>query len=392
MLRATEPHRRGVVVTVLGIAQILAFGSTFYLPAVLAKPIAADTGWSLTWIVGGLSIAMLISGLVSTLIGRWIQRFGGRPVMATSSALLALGLTVMAFAPNLPTYLIAWAIMGLGMAGGLYDAAFSTLGRMYGEKARGAITWVTLFGGFASTVCWPLSAFLVEQYGWRATCLVYAAIYLLFSLPAHLIVLPRTPPVARPSTDNIDPGRPATIAYNARFVILAAILTFAAMISSMVAVHLLTLLQAGGMDLAAAVAFGTIVGPAQVGGRLLELLLGRNRHPIWAMIVSVLLMAAGLGFLASGFPLTALALALYGAGNGIHTIARGALPLVLFDPQQYALVMGRLAAPALLTQALAPFLGAYLLEWGGSELMLAVLVATAGLNVLLTALLWTKRG
>ena len=391
-MHATEPHRRGVVVTVLGIAQILAFGSTYYLPAVLANPIAVDTGWSLTWIVGGLSIAMLISGLVSTLIGRLIQRFGGRPVLAASSAILALGLTIMAFAPSLPVYLLAWAIMGLGMAGGLYDAAFSTLGRMYGEKARGAITWVTLFGGFASTVCWPLSAFLVEQYGWRVTCLVYAAIYLLFSLPGHLIVLPRTPPVLPQPVDDIGADRPTAIPYNMQFVVLAAILTFAAMISSMVAVHLLTLLQARGLDLAAAVAFGAIVGPAQVGGRLLELLLGRNRHPIWAMIISVLLMATGLGFLASGFPLTALALALYGAGNGIHTIARGALPLVLFDPDKYAIVMGRLAAPALLTQALAPFLGAYLLQWGDSALMLTVLLATAGVNVLLTALLWMKRG
>ena len=391
-MRATEPHRRRVVVTVLGIAQILAFGSTYYLPAVLANPIAVDTGWSLTWIVGGLSIAMLMSGLVSTLIGRLIQRFGGRPVLAASSAILALGLTVMAFAPSLPVYLLAWAIMGLGMAGGLYDAAFSTLGRMYGEQARGAITWVTLFGGFASTVCWPLSAFLVEQYGWRVTCLVYAAIYLLFSLPGHLIVLPRTPPVLPQPVDDIGAERPTTVAYNMQFVVLAAILTFAAMISSMVAVHLLTLLQARGLDLAAAVAFGAIIGPAQVGGRLLELLLGRNRHPIWAMIISVLLMATGLGFLASGFPLTALALALYGAGNGIHTIARGVLPLVLFDPDKYAIVMGRLAAPALLTQALAPFLGAYLLQWGGSELMLTVLVATAGANIFLTALLWMKRG
>jgi MFS family permease len=150
-----------VVITALGLAQILAWGSSYYLPAVVAKPVAMATGWPLAWIVGGLSLGLLVAGLVSPHVGDMIERHGGRPVLAASSGLLALGLIGLALAPNLPTYLASWLVIGLGMGAGLYDAAFATLGRLYGQEARVAIATLTLFGGFASTACWPLSAFLV---------------------------------------------------------------------------------------------------------------------------------------------------------------------------------------------------------------------------------------
>ena len=150
---------RRLVVSALGVAQILAWGSSYYLPAVLAKPIATDTGWSLTWVVGGLSAGLLASGIVSSVTGGLIQRKGGRPVLMAGAVLLASGLTVMGLAPNLPVYFFAWVLMGIGMSASLYDAGFGTLGRLYGKNARSAITSLTLFGGFASTVCWPLNWF-----------------------------------------------------------------------------------------------------------------------------------------------------------------------------------------------------------------------------------------
>lgn len=386
----TRPYSLAVA-SAVGIAQILAFGSTFYLPAVLARPIVDDTGWSFTWVVSGLSLAMLVSGLISPSVGRLIHRFGGRPVLSSSAILLAAGLAVMAAAPSLPIYLLGWLVVGFGMATGLYDAAFSSLGRLYGEKARGAITWVTLFGGFASTVCWPLSAFLVENFGWRATCLAYAAAYLLISLPAYWFFVPKTVParaaVHAVSDSETKPASPYTLV----FFVLAAILTLAAMIASMLSVHLLTLLQSRGMDLATAVAFGTIVGPAQVVGRIGELAVGKNYHPIWAMVAAVALMAGGLALLPGELSLTALALLLYGAGNGIMTIAKGTLPLVLFDVRDYALMMGRLATLPLLIQALAPTIGALLLDWGGSALMLTVLLGAAVVNLGLTWSLHRRR-
>lgn len=393
---SAEPGRR-TVVTAIGIAQILAWGCSFYLPAVLAGPIVEDTGWPLAWVVGGLSIASLAAGLSAAAIGRLVQEWGGRLVLAGGAALLAAGLAVMATAPTLPVYLLGWLVAGAGMAASLYDAAFATLGRLYGRDARGPITAVTLFGGFASTVCWPLSALLVEHLGWRGTCLAYAGIQLFLCLPCFLVLLPRheraTDMTRRAAKDVAESGRDRK-GSGRIYLLLAGILTLAAFISTTLSVHLLVLLQARGMELAAAVALGALVGPSQVGGRVLEMFFGRRHHPVWGMLASVLLVATGVGLLLAGWPVTALALIVYGAGNGIHTIARGALPLVLFDPQRYALVIGRLARPTLIMQALAPFIGALLLDRGGGALLLGVLSGAALVNLALAWRLWamTRRG
>src|SRR4051794_33688464 len=165
---------RGLVITVLGVTQILAWGSTFYLPAVLASPIATETGWPLTWVVGGLSLGLLLAGLISPYVGLMIERHGGRPVLMASAVLFAVGQLGLGLAHSVTTYVAAWLVIGVGMGTGLFDAAFGTLGRLYGRDARLAITTLTLFGGLASTVCWPLSAFLVGKLGWRGTCFAYS--------------------------------------------------------------------------------------------------------------------------------------------------------------------------------------------------------------------------
>ncbi len=183
--------RRFVVIASIGVGQILVWGSSYYLLAVLAGPIARDTGWPEAWIIGAFSLGLLTSGLVSPRVGHLIERFGGRPVLAASAVLLAIGLLMQAIAPNLPVFVAAWLVIGLAMGAGLYDPAFATLGRLYGEHARSAITHLTLFGGFASTVCWPLSALFVEQFGWRGASAAYAAISVIVVLPLYLLGVPR---------------------------------------------------------------------------------------------------------------------------------------------------------------------------------------------------------
>lgn len=378
----SRQQSRKVVVT-LGLFQILAWGSSFYLLTVLAPAIITQTQWPSAFVVGGLSLALLVAGLVSPRIGHTIQHFGGRPVLAASSLLFASGLSLLAFAPVLPVYLVAWVVIGLAMAAGLYDPAFATLGRHYGEDARRMITAVTLFGGFASTVCWPLTAWLLEQYGWRTTCAVYAGLHLFVGLPSYLLLLPKNPPelVANTGPKAAAQSELPRARQLPALVLLGMILTLGAVILSMVSMHLVTLLQTRGLDLAAAVALGALVGPSQVSARVVEMTLGRRFHPLWTMLCGVVLVAVGILLLWSGLPLIALALIAYGAGNGISSIVRGTVPLVMFGPSRYAVLMGKLGLPILIGMAAAPTLGALLIDAGGAHLAYGTLSVISLLNV-----------
>jgi MFS family permease len=382
-----------VVVTALGIAQILGWGSSFYFPAVLAEPIVADTGWSLGWVIGGVSIGLLVAGLIAPRVGTIIDRRGGRPVLVASSLLYAVGLTGIGLAPSLPVYLLAWLVLGIGMGTGLYDAVFAALGKLYGKEARRPITNLTLFGGFASTVCWPLSAFLAETVGWRGACFVYATLHVTVALPLQMAVMPR---LSSPPAREASAARAATKPKDAQwalhefgtFALLALVLTIAAGIGSIMVVHLLIFLQASGASFAEAVALGTLFGPAQVGARVIERVFGERYHPIWTMIASCAAMAVGLALLLAGFAILAVAVVIYAGGYGIMWIARGTLPLTLYGPSRYATLMGRLAFPSLIVQALAPSAGALLIERSGAVTTVATLNVFAVANVTLVAILW----
>ena len=383
---ASKIPSRVVIISALGVTQIFAWGSSYYLPAVLAKPIASDTGWSLSWVVGGLSLGLLIAGLVSPWVGRAIARRGGRPVLAVSAGLLATGLSALALAHSLPAFLVAWALVGLGMGAGLYDPAFATLGRLYGHGGRSAITTLTLFGGFASTVCWPLSAFLDAHLGWRGACLVYAGFQIAVAMPAYLFVLPREPPQPAPLPVSPNSRAPAPASRDFRgstFLLLAATITLSSMISTTMSVHLLTVLQARGLSLTAAVGLGALVGPSQVAARTVEMVIARYHHPIWTKVASTSLVATGLAALWLEAPIIAVALALYGAGIGLESIARGTLPLAIFGPERYPVIMGRIAMPSLIAQAAAPSIGTALIEAGGAGGAMGVFVASAAVNVAL---------
>jgi hypothetical protein len=372
---------------VLGLTQIMAWGSSYYLPAVLTDAIARDTGWQRTWIVGGLSLGLLTAAIISVRVGSAIERHGGRLVLALSAVTIGMGQIGLAVAPNLALYISAWLIIGIGMGAGLYDAAFATLGRLYGRDARSAITILTLFGGFASTVCWPLSALLVSEIGWRGACLAYAAIQLTVSLPLYLFVVPKyasNEPVLFPGPQSAK--SPIGIKRSQLLLtVLAITLTLAAVISSLMSVHLLTILQASGVALASAVGLGALVGHSQVAARSVEMVIARYHHPIWTKIASVSFVAIGLCVVWTNLPFIPIVPGFYGAGIGLESIARGKLPLALFGVSGYATLMGRLALPSLVAQAIAPWLGALLLERVGSRGTLAVLACTAVLNIVLAA-------
>jgi predicted MFS family arabinose efflux permease len=383
------PLDRRVVITALGIAQILAWGTSFYFPAVFAGPIVKETGWSLGFVVGGTSIGLLTAGLISPQVGRIIDIRGGRPVLLASSLFYATGLALVGLSHALPIYLLAWVLIGFGMGTGLYDAVFAALGRMYGSEARGPITSLTLFGGFAGTVCWPLSAFMIEHLGWRSACFIYAAIHLLVMLPLQASVV-RAPAKAGSGTDKQAPSSetPRIINETLIFGLLAVVLSIAAGIGSIVVVHLLIFLQARGVDFSTAVSLGTIFGPAQVGARLVERVFGNRYHPIWTMVAACSLMAIGLLLLFGAIPALILIILLYGAGYGISWVGRGTLPLALFGPVRFPRLMGKLAFPSLIIQALAPSAGALLLEARGAQATIGVLTVFAIINVVLIGSLW----
>ncbi len=379
------------LVPALGLMQILAWASSYYLPAVIAKPAAESAGWPLAWTVAGISVGLLTSGLAAPRIGRAIERRGGRPVLAASSVLLACGLLSLALSGSIWTYLAAWVVMGLGMGAGLYDAAFASLGRLYAERAGRTIAALTLFGGFASTLGWPLSAWLVESLGWRGACAVYAALQLALALPVYLALLPReerrragaSGDVARPAPGSGPPPRRAALV-----LLLALAFTLGDVIWSVLSVHLLVILQSREVPLVEAVALGALVGPAQVGARAVEMIAGRHYHPIWTLTLSSLLFATGVALLWSGPPLLALGLILYGAGGGMRSIARGTLPLALFGAPGYPTLIGRLAAPSLLAQSASPLIGAVLLERIGAPVLVGALAGVALAQLASVALLW----
>jgi MFS family permease len=367
---------RSLTVTSLGIAQTLAWASSYYLPAMLATSMARDLGISTPTVFLGFSLALVVSALLGPLAGKLIDRYGGRPVLAANSFIFAAGLAGLALAQGPLGMMIAWAVLGIAMAAGLYEAAFAALVHLYGKDARGAITGITLFAGFASTVGWPLSAWLELEWGWRAACWVWAGLHLVVALPLNLL-LPASPvaqaiqaaPVAVPAIDTA-PAAASTQNTTRTAMLLAFVFAVTWFISTAMAAHLPRLLQIQGVPLATALIFAGLVGPAQVAGRLLEYGLLRNVHPlISARVAGAMHTLGAMVFLAVGVPAGAVFTVLHGAGNGVLTIAKGTLPLVLFGVKDYGARQGLLMVPARFAQALSPWLfGLALDRFGGAAL------------------------
>ena len=409
---AAGAHRAWVVAG-LGTAQTLGWASSYYLPALLAAPMAREFGVGTPTVFAGFSMALAVSALVGPAAGQLIDRHGGRPVLMATSGLFALALLALGLAPSLPALLAAFALLGVAMGSGLYEAAFAALVRLYGQGARNSITGITLIAGLASTVGWPLTAWMAAQHGWRGACLGWAVLHLLLGLPLYAR-LPSAPAAAGgEATDDPSEGapdgaaplagppdaggvtHPATAAADAPPARLPPSLTTTALlayvfaatwfISTAMAAHLPSLLQQAGSTLAVAVGVAALVGPAQVAGRLLEFGLLRRVHPLLSARLAALTHPVGAAALLLMGPVAAPVFALlHGAGNGILTIAKGTLPLVLFGAQGYGARQGWLMMPARLAQAAAPLaFGLALQRWGAQALWLTWLLGLSSLAALL---------
>jgi MFS family permease len=362
-----------VVVATLGTTQTLAWASSYYLPAILADDMAAAAGVPRAWVFGAFSVSLLLSAAAGPSVGRVIDRHGGRNILVASNLVLAAGLAALAGCNGLVSLVAAWAVLGIGMALGLYDAAFATLAGLYGSAARAPITGITLIAGFASTVGWPLSALLDAEIGWRATCLTWAALHILVGLPLNALLIPR---------GGFKPGQRSEVrgVWEPRREMVLLAWAFAAswFVTGAMAAHLPSLLERAGVSAAQAIAAAALVGPAQVAARLAEFVVMRRAHPLVSARIAASLHPVGVALLAVlGAPGAALFAIAHGAGNGLLTIARGTVPLALFGPEGFGARTGLLGAPARAAQAVSPLLFGLLLDRMGPH----ALVVSAGLSL-----------
>ncbi|MEH2502002.1 MULTISPECIES: MFS transporter [unclassified Bradyrhizobium] len=374
------------IILALGTTQTLAWASSYYLPAILADPIARDLGISSTWIFTAFSASLVISALIGPRVGRQIDLVGGRSVLSLSNLVLAAGLALLGFTSSIPMLVIAWLLLGVGMGAGLYDAAFAALGRIYGDAARRSITGITLLAGFASTVGWPLSAWGLETIGWRNTCFAWAAAHILIGLPLNLLMLPAVKGAKAAVAAAVKPHIPI----DRTMIVLAFVFAAAWTVTGAMAAHLPRIMEAAGATTAQAVFAGALIGPAQVAARIFEAGFLSRYHPLVSTRLACITHPIGAAILglAGGGAASVFAL-FHGSGNGILTIARGTLPLAIFGPENYGYRLGIIGAPARMAQAAAPLLFGLLIEAMGAR----VLIVSSALSIsALLALFLLRKG
>ena len=384
-------HRRRidpmvVAVNALGITQITAWGTSYYCLGVLAKPIVADTGWPLTTVFLGFSVALLVMGFISTSVGRLIDRVGARAVMCVGTIIVSAGLVALSQVRDPTSYLAVWAVLGIGMRCCLYDAAFAALVQVTPTRGRKAISYLTLYGAYASTVFWVVGHYLNEAYGWRGTLIAFAAINLAICLPLNWLGLAhRDPPedtatpakTPTPSPDGpVLEGRMRVIG----IFLFALIMSLNGFVFGIISIQLVPLLEAAGLAGATAVWVASLKGHGQFAGRVVEIFFGRNLKAMTIARIAIGVVPASLVllFVARGdlSQLVAFTL-LLGAAQGVITIVRGAVPLALFGAEGYGAVLGVIATPILLVNAFSPAIFALLVDQFGWHISLYALFGCA---------------
>jgi MFS family permease len=371
-------------VLALGITQITAWGTSYYCLGVLAGPISKDLGWSRSFVFLGFTVALLAMGIVSSAVGRSIDRYGARAVMTLGTALVSAGLFALAHVTSEAAYLAVWAFLGLGMRLCLYDAAFAALVQVTPSRGRMAISYLTLFGAFASSVFWVVGHALNEQVGWRQTLVLFALINLAVCLPLHWFGLARretaegaaAPPGIPPASPDGPPlhGRARSVA----IVLFALVMSLNGFVFGVISVQLVPLLEAAGLATAAAVWVASMKGVAQFGGRVVEILFARNLRAITVGRIAVGILPPSLLLLLTGtgsLPMVVAFTLLMGASQGVITIVRGAVPLALFGAKGYGAVLGVIATPILVVNSASPTVFAWIVDrWGWAPARASLLV------------------
>jgi predicted MFS family arabinose efflux permease len=382
-------------IAILAVSQVVSWGTLFYAFAIVASDIGRELGWRAETVFGAFSWCLLVAGLVSAPVGMLLDRFGGRLVMAAGSLLCGVGFVLLAHAHGLLAYYLAWTVLGVAMATTLYEAAFATLNCHFGMRARQAISTLTLFGGFASTVFWPLTLHANTSFGWRDTYLLYAALQLGLCLPLHLmlgagaVARTRTAPAGEPDFTLRQALR------HPAFWKLAFAFSSNSFVASALSAHLIPILQRFGHSAGTVVWMAALIGPMQVAGRIGEMALaGRARPQDVGKVVFSMLPAALLALMFFGAHQSAIALfcVLYGLSNGILTIVRGTIPQAMYGARNYGAISGAMAGPAMLSKAAGPLAVAAVIEFNSSPVVLFGMLLVFAMASLLFYLMAIRAG
>ena len=375
------------LILALGVTQVAGYGALYYAFAVLAPEMTRSFGWAPEWTYGAFAAGLLVGGLAAPFAGRMIDRHGTRAMMSLGTVLAAASLYALSQAREPVSFFGAMIALEIVSTLVLYDAAFTALTQAEGQGARRAISKLTLIGGFASTLFWPLTTALLSVYDWRAIYQIYALGYLVLCLPLHLVLLPARggQKTVAGHTDRPNGAPEAYLVGTARtraFLLLALAFSLQGFVVSAMSVHMLTMLQGLGLSAALAVGIGAMVGPSQVAGRLVEMLFGTSLEPTTTAWVSAALMPLGFALLlVSGTTATLAGLfaIAYGVSMGLSSIVRGTVPLRLFGPAGYGAMLGKLSAPGLIIKAAAPLAFAVLIERAGQVPSLLLLIGLSAL-------------
>lgn len=372
----------------LGLSQIVGYGTLYYSFAILAHSAAPALGWPEPWLFAALSAGLLFGGLVAPEVGKRIDRHSAGAVMAIGSVAASAALLVAGTAVNGPIFAAAVIVMQIAGTLVLYDAAFTALVQVTGAEARKRITHLTLIAGFASTIFWPLTSWLEVELGWRNVFIVFAAANLVVCVPIHALLgrhRSSTAPISEgvpPASDHSPVRAPVAAMWFATFGFALSGFALSAVLAQMV-----PLLTAVGLG-ASALLVSTLFGPAQVLVRYVNLVAGAGRHPIGAALLAAGLLPLALAALALGAPAVVAAVlfaVMLGFGSGLKSIVQGSLPLALFGPAGYGARLGVMASVRQVLASVAPFALAFLVKSSGVRPALWIVGGVALLGVLCLA-------
>jgi MFS family permease len=369
----------------LGFTQIVGWGTTYLMPSVLGRQLQVDLGLTPELVFSGITVMFAVSAVCSPRIGKIVDRTGARRLMTAGSVIYALSLVGLASAQGPASYLACWALMGIASALALSTPSSISIVQIAGPRARQAIALLTIIGGMASTIFWPVTGVLEAAIGWRTTLLLYAAIHLFACVPIHWLILPRRPPT-HPVASGTASAASTVAPEEARrvYLLLVTSLSFGAFVFTGVQLQMIEMLRGLGHAPAAALLLASLIGPSQVGIRIFELLFGHRYSIMKSAVFGSLMLPVGfgLGLLAGNVFVVALFMvASYGISNGLKAVQRATLPLALFGRAQFGAYMGRLALPQGIVAAVAPPIMASVLHRFGTSgaLWLSFVFATVSL-------------